>query len=161
MNPNKWLVLTLIVSLAANFALVGFFTGRASGAGMGPPFADPMFGAGRVLHDLPEARRRELRSRLSAHSGGMRTSLRQLRRVQHHLEETFMADPFVEADLAGALDQFRDNLCSSMQESHASFVALSAALTAEERRNVHFGGRGGRPPHTPGPWGPSRAPQRH
>ena len=161
MNPNKWLVLTLIVSLATNFALVGFFTGRASGAGMGPPFADPMFGAGRVLHDLPEARRHELRSQLSAHSDGMRPNLRQLRRVQHHLEEAFTADPFVEAELAGALDQFRDNLCSSMQESHASFVALSAALTAEERRNVHFGSRGGRPPHPPGSRRPARAPLRH
>ena len=30
MHSNKWLILTLIVSLGANIALVGFLAGRAS-----------------------------------------------------------------------------------------------------------------------------------
>ena len=143
MSPKRWLVLTLVVSVGMNFALVGYLAGQASAGGMAPPFADPALGAGRLLHTLPEERRRELRAHLRAHPRSHRPDVRELRRMQRDLEQTFAADPLDEAELRGTLEQFRVQLCDSMAQSHESFVVLASAMTAEERGNVNLL----RPPH--------------
>ena len=159
MTANKWLVVALVVSVATNFALAGFFIGRASNLELHRTMMDPTLGFSRMLHQLPDGRRSELRPLIRTHFRGMRPSLGGIRRAQGELNAALVADPFDSATLAVALEAFRQHLSENQASSHASLVALVEALEPDERRmlvesmsrgmrdhrNRHQGS-GGRPP---------------
>lgn len=133
MMSNKWLVGLLLVSVTLNIAAVGFIAGRASGAGLRPPLADPLMGVGGLVRELPEARRRELMADLRALRHNLRPPIRDMRRAQLALEEALLAPEVERARLTSALEAFRDNLCNSMARSNESFVDLASRLTPGER----------------------------
>lgn len=134
MTHNKWLIVSLVVSLAVNFALAGFFIGRASNLDLHRPLMDPTLGFSRVLRQLPDERRAELRPLIRRHFRGMRPSLGGIRKAQSELNEALTADPFDAPRLADALEQFREHLADNQTASHNSLVALVAALKPGERR---------------------------
>ncbi|MCZ6644431.1 MAG: periplasmic heavy metal sensor [Gammaproteobacteria bacterium] len=134
MTHNKWLIVALVVSLAINFALAGFFIGRASNLDLHRTLMDPTLGFSRVLRQLPDERRAELRPLIRRHFRGMRPSLGGIRQAQSELNEALTADPFDAQRLAVALEQFREHLADNQMASHDSLVALVAALEPGERR---------------------------
>lgn len=157
MNSNKWLILTLIVSLGANIALVGFLVGRASSIDLRPGRLDPTFGFARILPELPQSRVDALRPLVREHMRSVRPSIREIRSAQRRLSAVLLEEPFERSQLESALARFREHLAASQVASHASYVALVEQLTPPERRLLvevlqrqpqHRGprGAGGRPP---------------
>lgn len=133
MRSNKWLILGLVLSVGINVALIGFLAGRASHPG---PLRnlDPTIGFMRILPNLPDQRRAELRPLLAEHFGAVRPSLRQMRQAQHELRRVIAADPFDPDQLAASLETLRRHLGTSQVASHGAFVRLVTALTPTERR---------------------------
>ncbi|MDH3642999.1 MAG: periplasmic heavy metal sensor [Gammaproteobacteria bacterium] len=134
MPTNKWLILTLIVSLGANVGLIGFLAGRASTADLRPGPLDPTLGFARILPELPEARHDELRPLVREHMRSVRPSIRQIRGAQRDMRAAILADPFERSALESALARFREHLGGSQSASHASFVTLVEQLTPAERQ---------------------------
>lgn len=134
MRSNKWLILTLIVSLGANIALVGFLVGRASSIDLRPGRLDPTFGFARILPELPQSRHDALRPLVREHIRSVRPSIREIRSAQRRLGTVLLAEPFERSQLESALARFREHLAASQVASHASFVALVEQLTPTERK---------------------------
>lgn len=134
MFRNKWLALGLIVSIGVNIALVGFIAGRASAIDVRPIAMDPTMGFARILPELSEARRHELRPLVRRHVRSVMPSMREVRRAQRDLRAALLADPFDRAELASALGRFREHLAESQAASHEAFAGLVEQLTPEERR---------------------------
>ena len=159
MRSNKWLILGLVISVGINVAIAGFFVGRISHGGH-PPNLDPTIGFMRVLADLPEARRRELRPLAAERMRQVIPSLRAMRSAQRRLRELILAEPFDQTALEAALTAFRQHLSTSQVVSHRAFVQLITELSPAERRVlVDFirhprqgrPGAGRRPGAAPGP----------
>ena len=134
MTHNKWLIVSLVGSLAVNFALAGFFIGRASNIDLHRTLMDPTLGFSRVLSQLPDERRAELRPLIRHHFRGMRPSLGGIRQAQSELNEALTANPYDAARLVAALEQFREHLAENQMASHDSLVALVTALEPGERQ---------------------------
>ncbi len=134
MTNNKWLIVALIVSVAVNFALAGFFIGRASNLDLHRTIMDPTLGFSRVLRQLKDERRAELRPLIRQHFREMRPSLGGIRQAQKELNQALTAEPFDAPVLAAALEQFRVHLSDSQAASHASLIDLVGALEPSERR---------------------------
>ena len=133
MSSNRGLIIVLIVSLCVNLALVGFLLGRASPMDFRGDAINPMWGVARILRDLPETRRAELRSHFRTHQRALRPDLRSIRQAQSDLGAALLADPFDPDALNSALDSFRNHLHASQITSHSAFVTLIESLTPEER----------------------------
>lgn len=151
MLSNKWLVAALIISLAANLALAGFVAGRLSGSGPVPAF-DPSLALFRMLRDLPEERREQLRPSLHEHFRSMRGDLRDLRRAQRRIDSALTAGQFDAEALSAALDDFRRALLDNQRDNHAMLVRVASTMSVEERvlLKESMTRRGG---HRPGPSG--------
>ena len=134
MSSNKWLIVTLVVSLGANIALVGFLAGRASQFDLRPGNLDPIMGFARILPELSRERHDVLRPLVREHMRSVRPSVREIRRAQRDLGAALLAEPFERARIEAALTQFREHLARSQVSSHAAFVALVEQLTPGERK---------------------------
>ena len=132
MTNNRWLIITLALSIACNFALIGFFAGRSTGM-LAQPIADPMFTVRRLVHNMEGERRRALEPRFEEHFRGIQPNVRQMHDVQVRLNQAITAEPFVVADVTTALAGFRQELYSSMEAGHGSLVALLEEMTPAER----------------------------
>ncbi len=155
MTGNRWLIVVLVLSLAINFALAGFFIGRASNIDLQRSVMDPTLGFSRILGQLSDERRSELRPLIRNHFRDMRPSLKGIRQAQIELNQTLTAEPFDARALAVALEQFREHLSSNQSVSNASLVALVTALEPGERRllieSMHRGRRHQAPSRRPPP----------
>lgn len=136
MRVERWLIAGLVVSLAANLALLGFIAGRFGAPEWPRLSADPMLGAMHVIRQLPEERRDALQPLLRPHLREMRATFPALRRAQHEIHEALTAEPFEVARLDAALGEFRTALLASQKAGHASLVELAAAMTPSERRQL-------------------------
>jgi uncharacterized membrane protein len=133
MRSSKWLILALVLSVGINVALIGYFAGRASHGGH-PRNLDPTIGFMRVLPNLPDARRRELRPLARKHLREIVPSLRQMRGAQQRLSRVLLAEPFDARALEEVLEAIRQHMATSQVTSHAAFVNLASRLTPAERR---------------------------
>ncbi|MCZ6710704.1 MAG: periplasmic heavy metal sensor [Gammaproteobacteria bacterium] len=134
MSSSKWLTITLVVSLGANIALVGFLAGRASQFDLRPGNLDPMMGFARILPELSRERHDVLRPLVREHMRSVKPSIREIRRAQRDLGAALLAEPFERAQMEDALTKFRKHLAHSQVSSHAAFVELVEQLTPGERR---------------------------
>lgn len=149
MTSNRWLIIALVISVAVNIGMVGFFTGRASAGDFKPPRLDPTMNLSRLVAALPEGRRDELRDPIRAHFRMMRSNTRGVRDAQQQLSRQLSATTLDKQALQMSLDQFREALCESMAAGNQSLVDLAALMTPEERvllvQNVGPPGRSHRP----------------
>jgi uncharacterized membrane protein len=133
MFNNRWLTAVLVVSLAGNLALAGFISGRLSGHGPAPAAMDPSLGLFRMLRELPDERREQLRPTVREHFRSMRGDLRDLRGAQRRINNALTAEPFEADALTAALDDFRRALLDNQRENHAMLVRVASTMSAEER----------------------------
>lgn len=131
-NP-RWLLGTLIVSVAVNLALIGFVAGRLTMPGPAPATLDPSIGVFRVLRELPEERSGELRPLIRKHFRGLRGDIRDMRAAQRRINDVLVAEPFDAQALDAALDAFRSALLAAQRDNHAMLVRVAGIMTAEER----------------------------
>lgn len=129
---RSWLTIALVVSLALNLALGGFLLGRLSHPAA-PAVLEPGIGLFRVMRELPEPRREELRPVLRAHLRSLRPEIRAIREAQQRIDAALGRQPFAANDLAAALEDFRAALLASQVRSHGFLVQVAAAMTPEER----------------------------
>ncbi len=136
MSKNSWLMLILVISLAANLALIGFVAGRGYLPGMRHLAPDPALGAFRMVGQLPLERREAMRPLLREHFRGMRPRLQRLHAAQGQIRAALLADPYSAEALTKALDDFRAALLASQEYSHQALLALVAQMTPEERAQL-------------------------
>lgn len=127
---SKWLMVLLIVSLALNFALLGFVIGKGFADRGGP---DPSKMYRRWVHTLPEPRRDELRPGLRESFVEQRPLVRTMRRQHRALREQIRAETFSAEDMSATLAAMRDTHNRLQALNNASFVDFVGALTPAER----------------------------
>jgi uncharacterized membrane protein len=149
MTNKRWLIAALVLSVVVNIALIGYLAGRASVREFGPPPLDTALGAGRLLRELPDARRETLRPLLHEHIRELRPNLHAIRTAQAEIRAAIVAEPFEAETLEAALARFQRLLGTSQARGNASLVAFIAALEPAER--VLLVERIGRPPREPKP----------
>ncbi len=130
---SKWVAILLIVSLALNLIMVGFWTGSRSVAA---PGFDPIRSYPRWAHGLAEPRRDALRPVMREHLKSMRPTLRALRQRHRALRDALTAEPFDAQVLEEALVAMREDQARMQSQSHASFAEFVTQLTPAERRQL-------------------------
>ncbi len=152
MMKSKWLIVVLVVSLAANLLLAGYLLGQGSQ----PRFTgDPTRMFPRWVRTLPEARQQELRPSVREHLRAMRKPVRGMRRQQQALQSAITAEPFDATALTAVLAQLRTQNQQAQQASHLAFVKFVTELTAAERQALVTDLRTPTSPR----WRPPRHPQ--
>ncbi len=128
---SKWIAVVLVVSLAANLALVGFILGRVT---QPDPGFDPTRAFPRWAKTLPEHRREELRPAMRAHFNELRPRLRQMRRAHKAVREALVAQPLDPERLRQTLNERRKIQDEFFKDTDLSFVNFVLQLTPDERR---------------------------
>lgn len=133
---SKWLVAALVVSLALNLVLVGFFVGHVSDR---PQWTqarmDPSFGLAQVLRFLPKERREALIADDEARDirRSLGRTMRSMREHQRAIHKALAAEPFDPDALTEALATFRVGMDEAQARTHGLFVRIANDLTPEER----------------------------
>ena len=136
MTTKRALVIALLVSIALNLMAVGVFLGRQAGPRPEIHRVDPVLGMRRLLGDLPEERARMLAPLYRDYFAAMRPRFKEIRATQAALRAAMLTDPLDESALHTALASFEAQLAGSQRATQQAFVALAAALTLEERRQL-------------------------
>lgn len=134
MRNRKWLVMGLVISVAVNLVLAGFVAGDHMSRGPVPGMLDPSLSMFRVLRQLPDERREEIRPVVREHFRSMRGDLHRIRQAQRGINEALEQEPFDPKVLNDALADFRAALLDGQQENHLVLVRVATAMTAEERQ---------------------------
>ncbi len=156
---NRLTLTVLILSIALNFALIGFLVGREQSK---PPFFDPTRAFIGWSEKLQPDRKLALRATMRTHAPQYRKHLLRLRQHNRDLMRSLEADTLEPSALRDALGQMRAAHLEAQTQSHNAFVTFVDALTLEERRQLaadisarrpgppaHRMGRAGLPRGTP------------
>lgn len=137
MNNKRWLLLALLVSVALNIAIAGFFLGKYLNS---YPIRSPEplwdIGLGQYIGALPTERRQELASVVSDARGKLRGSLAPLRDSQDALMKVLLTDPLDQQALQEQLAEFRRKMMEARERHDGVYIRLMASLTVEERRRI-------------------------
>lgn len=150
MYNRKWLIIVLVLSLAANLALGGFVIGRMSHGGPVPGVMDPSLSLFRMMRELPERRREAFRPTVREHFHDMRDELRRMRAAQRGINDALEQEPFDADALEQALTDFRAALVASQRDNHDLLVRVAAAMSHEERAILREAMVRRRPGHSDG-----------
>ncbi|MFK8041883.1 periplasmic heavy metal sensor [Congregibacter sp.] len=127
MNRNNYIVIALLVSLAANLLIVGFMVGKNRNANRAPP---PMAWMAEQLS--PETQRRvrgQMRSQLSE----VRPLREDMRKAQAAVRKAVSAEDFDSQALERALQQSRAVSGRYQALIHENLAAVAAELPKEQR----------------------------
>ena len=138
MIERKWLVTIVVISVALNLLLVGFYIGHQPLPGRTNVSIDPTMGLPRVLQGLPEDRRRALLQDVDVSRREIASRHRALQKVQLDIERIMETEPFEPDELAQALENFRRRFDENQEDSHRLLVQLFEQIDPEERRAVRI-----------------------
>ena len=138
MIERKWLVTIVVISVALNLLLVGFYIGQQPLPGRTNVSIDPTMGLPRVLQGLPEDRRRALLQDVDVSRREIASRHRALQKVQIDIERAMAMEPFEPDELAQALENFRRRFDENQEDSHRLLVQLFEQIDPEERRAVRI-----------------------
>ena len=138
MIERKWLVTIVVISVALNLLLVGFYIGQQPLPGRTNVSIDPTMGLPRVLQGLPEDRRRALLQDVDVSRREIASRHRALQKVQIDIERAMAMEPFDAESLANALENFRRRFDENQEDSHRLLVQLFEQIDPEERRAVRI-----------------------
>jgi|GEM_PF-1102349 len=138
MIERKWLVTIVVISVALNLLLVGFYIGQQPLPGRTNVSIDPTMGLPRVLQGLPEDRRRALLQDVDVSRREIASRHRALQKVQLDIERIMETEPFEPDELAQALENFRRRFDENQEDSHRLLVQLFEQIDPEERRAVRI-----------------------
>ena len=136
MRSERILLAVVIVSVGLNLLLGGVMLGRFAGPDRDVRRIDPMFGARRILTELPEARSEALAPHFHRYFAALRPRFREIRSIQQDLKTAMLTDPLDAEALSQALGAFQSQLAESQRGARDAFVALAGAMTLEERRQL-------------------------
>ena len=138
MIERKWLVTIVVISVALNLLLVGFYIGQQPLPGRTNVSIDPTMGLPRVLQGLPEDRRRALLQDVDVSRREIASRHRALQKVQLDIERIMETEPFEPDELAQALENFRRRFDENQEDSHRLLVQLFEQIDPEERRAIRI-----------------------
>jgi len=138
MIERKWLVTIVVISVALNLLLVGFYIGQQPLPGRTNVSIDPTMGLPRVLQGLPEDRRRALLQDVDVSRREIASRHRALQKVQLDIERIMETEPFEPDELAQALENFRRRFDENQEDNHRLLVQLFEQIDPEERRAVRI-----------------------
>ena len=138
MIERKWLVTIVVISVALNLLLVGFYIGQQPLPGRTNVSIDPTMGLPRVLQGLPEDRRRALLQDVDVSRREIASRHRALQKVQLDIERIMETEPFEPDELAQALENFRRRFDENQEDNHRLLVQLFEQINPEERRAVRI-----------------------
>ena len=138
MIERKWLVTIVVISVALNLLLVGFYIGQQPLPGRTNVSIDPTMGLPRVLQGLPEDRRRALLQDVDVSRREIASRHRALQKVQIDIERALAMEPFDAESLANALENFRRRFDENQEDSHRLLVQLFEQIDPEERRAIRI-----------------------
>ena len=118
MIERKWLITIVVISVALNLLLVGFYIGQQPLPGRTNLRIDPTMGLPRVLQGLPEDRRRALLQDVDVSRREIASRHRALQKVQIDIERAMAMEPFDAESLANALENFRRRFDENQEDSH-------------------------------------------
>ncbi|HIM35710.1 MAG TPA: periplasmic heavy metal sensor, partial [Pseudomonadales bacterium] len=107
MIERKWLVAIVVISIALNLLLVGFYIGRQPLLSRTNLVVDPTMSLPRILQGLPDDRRRALLRDVNVSRRQIASRYRALQKVQVDIERVMATEPFDAERLAQALENFR------------------------------------------------------
>ena len=138
MIERKWLVTIVVISVALNLLLVGFYIGQQPLPGRTNVSIDPTMGLPRVLQGLPEDRRRALLQDVDVSRREIASRHRALQKVQIDIERALAMEPFDAESLANALENFRRRFDENQEDSHRLLVQLFEQMDPDERSAVRI-----------------------
>lgn len=138
MIERKWLVTIVVISVALNLLLVGFYIGQQPLPGRTNVSIDPTMGLPRVLQGLPEDRRRALLQDVDVSRREIASRHRALQKAQLDIERIMETEPFEPDELAQALENFRRRFDENQEDNHRLLVQLFEQIDPEERRAVRI-----------------------
>ena len=138
MIERKWLVTIVVISVALNLLLVGFYIGQQPLPGRTNVSIDPTMGLPRVLQGLPEDRRRALLQDVDVSRREIASRHRALQKVQLDIERIMETEPFEPDELAQALENFRRRFDENQEDSHRLLVQLFEQIDPEELSLIHI-----------------------
>ena len=133
MRP-KILLIALVISLAINFAMLGFAVARMIFEPTS--FANSIHISPRWAYHLPDERRKELRPLLREQFKRARAQRLLLRKKHRAVQHVLAAEDFSEKSLNQALVDLRSALQTSQSQSHIDFSGFVTQLTAAERKDL-------------------------
>tara|TARA_B100000470_G_scaffold67991_1_gene51865 strand:- start:1215 stop:1796 length:582 start_codon:yes stop_codon:yes gene_type:complete len=138
MIERKWLITIVVISIALNLLLVGFYIGQQPLPGRTNLRIDPTMGLPRVLQGLPEDRRRALLQDVDVSRREIASRHRALQKVQIDIERAMAMEPFDAESLANALENFRRRFDENQEDSHRLLVQLFEQMDPGERSAVRI-----------------------
>lgn len=138
MIERKWLITIVVISIALNLLLVGFYIGQQPLPGRTNLRIDPTMGLPRVLQGLPEDRRRALLQDVDVSRREIASRHRALQKVQIDIERALAMEPFDAESLANALENFRRRFDENQEDSHRLLVQLFEQMDPDERSAVRI-----------------------
>ena len=138
MIERKWLITIVVISIALNLLLVGFYIGQQPLPGRTNLRIDPTMGLPRVLQGLPEDRRRVLLQDVDVSRREIASRHRALQKVQIDIERAMAMEPFNAESLANVLENFRRRFDENQEDSHRLLVQLFEQMDPEERSAVRI-----------------------
>ena len=133
MIERKWLVTIVVISVALNLLLVGFYIGQQPLPGRTNVSINPTMGLPRMLQGLPEDRRRALLQDVDVSRREIASRHRALQNVQIDIERIMATEPFDAEQLAQALDNFRRRFDENQEYGHRLLVQLLVEMNPDER----------------------------
>ena len=138
MIERKWLVTIVVISVALNLLLVGFYIGQQPLPGRTNVSIDPTMGLPRMLQGLPDDRRRALLQDVDVSRREIASRHRALQKVQIDIERAMAMEPFDAESLANALENFRRRFDENQEDSHRLLVQLFEQMDPDERSAVRI-----------------------
>ncbi|MEX0969858.1 MAG: periplasmic heavy metal sensor [Paracoccaceae bacterium] len=126
----RWMKITLVLSLAANLAVVGLVAGFAL---HGPIWRPDRDGMAALMRGLPPEHMRALRSELRGHGDRLREGLRGQRELATALASALRAEPFSPEAFADLLASQRGRVAALQTIGHDALVARVTMMSADER----------------------------
>jgi uncharacterized membrane protein len=136
MIERKWLVAIVVISIALNLLLVGFYVGRQPLSGRTNMGIDATMGLQRMLQGLPDDRRRALLQDVDVSRREITSRHRALQKVQVDIERVMATEPFDAERLAQALENFRRRFDENQEDNHRLLVQLFEQMNPDERSTV-------------------------
>lgn len=146
----RWLIGVLLISLMANMVVVGTAAGRMWAHHRGHGWFDRdkrEHGMRGFLHELPEARRAEVKELIRSDRAGLREEREKVRALHKAVRDAMLREPFDKAALEAALSEVNTARQSFRARVTGDLVRMLERLTPAERKifvDKGLGRRGGK-----------------
>jgi len=136
----KWMTAALVVSVAFNVFVLGFFAGRGLDLGAPDPGvamagrSEPNFVLRSLARQLPRETRNELRAAFRERREELRPAYAELRAVRSRLAELLPAEEYNEGAVRETMAEMRRIEARLKQPVHETIADALAALSPGQRR---------------------------